>query len=134
MKEAKPAPPKYKFSVAICPLCHSDLQTLSGIVGPNHFMWGCSVTVCPYPSAVPVTHYQVEWDKDTGVIAQHMVVPPFYLDTFNTDWQTRIHTAGPNSYMQNRNQGGSYIVTVPQIHPDTPDKLLERVRLLVLFS
>lgn len=122
--------PRYKFSVAICPLCDKELKVLNGLFGPNVMIWQCETIESP-PNAMPCTHYQVEWDKTTGVIVQHMVVGQFYLDTYNTDWLTRISV--PIRYL-GYGSNGKIIMTVPQIHPDKPEKLLERVRTLVIFS
>lgn len=126
--------PRYKFPVTICPLCNKDLLQHSGMHGYNHVIWECTESVIPVDGSKPLTHYQVEWDKSTGTIAQHMIVGQFYLDTFNTDWRTRIHVARPSTYTYGPNNAADYITIVPQIHPDTSDKLLERVKILVLLS
>lgn len=125
---------RYKFAVTICPLCNKELKQMSGIHGQNHVSWECSEQIIPVDGNKPLPHYQVEWDKETGTIAQHIVVGQFYLDTFNTDWRTRIHAATPSQYSYGRSNAAKYITTIPQIHPDTSDKLLERVKLLVLLS
>lgn len=126
--------PRYKFAVAICPLCGKDIVQLSGSYGANHLMWQCSELIIPVNGGKPLPHYQVEWDKDTGTIAQHVVVGQFFLDTFNTDFQTRIHIALPTTYTYGISNPAKHVMTVPQLHLDYSDKLLERVKTLVIFS
>jgi len=126
---------KYKFPIACCPLCHTEVIRLSSSYGPNHIMWQCSslaTFVDVFNGHLP--HYQVEWDKDTGTIAQHVIVGQFYLDTFNTDYRTRISLAVPTMYSAGNSNTAKHIVTIPQIRLDTYDKLLERVKTLIIFS
>lgn len=120
---------RYKFPIAICPLCGKDIASMGEVFGPRTHTWQCNESVTPI-THVPIPHYQVEWDKNTGVIVQHIVVGEFFLDTFNTDWLTRIHTK-VYSLSGSRNV---HVVTVPQIRPDSSENLLERVKTLVLFS
>jgi hypothetical protein len=126
--------PKYKFAIAICPLCNKDIVILGGTYGPNHTMWQCPELVIPVNGGRPLPHYQVEWDKDTGIIAQHVIAGQFFLDTFNTDYQTRIHAALPLTYTHGNYNAAKHVMTVPQLRIDSSDKLLERVKLLVIFS
>ena len=126
---------RYKFPIACCPLCHTEIVRLSGSYGREHVMWQCPQLVIPVEGGRPLPHYQVEWDKSTGTIAQHVIVGQFYLDTFNTDYRTRIHVAIPAAYVFfGSNNRAKHVVTIPQIRMDTLDKLLERVKTLVLFS
>lgn len=126
----------YEFPINTCPLCNQELKIVTGKYRPvyyndstnNDMVWECPTYVMlPTNESFYKTHYQVEWDKKTGLIMQHMVAPPYFLDTPNTDWLTRINIAGPNGYTQ-------FIAAVPQLHPDTSEALLERVKTLVVFS
>ena len=120
---------RYKFPIAICPLCGKEVSSVGEVFGPRTHVWQCNESIMPSPG-IFIPHYQVEWDKNTGVIVQHMVTGEFYLDTFNTDWLTRIHTK-VYSLGGVRNV---HVMTVPQIRPDSSETLLERVKTLVLFS
>lgn len=129
--------PRYKFAIAICPLCNKEIAQLSGSFGPNHLMWQCPEIVTTVDGGRSLPHYQVEWDKSTGTIAQHVIVGQFYLDTFNTDYQTRIHMAVPHIHISGYHYNGftgNHVMTVPQLRIDSTDKLLERVKTLVIFS
>lgn len=126
----------YKFAINTCPLCNQELKVVTGLYASNYparyqtenMIWECPTYVSLWTNeSLYRTHYQVEWDRKSGFIMQHMVTPPYFLDTPNTDWLTRINVVDVNGHAQ-------FIAAVPQLHPDTPEALLERVRTLVIFS
>jgi len=128
--------PHYPFPFDICPLCNKDLEQTSGFNHENHVIWECSEKVVTSLASRPITHYEVEWFKNDPSVRQRMIVGQFYLSTSNADWETKIYVAGSNA--ENISRGYAFsselIMTIPQIHPDTLDKLLERVKMLVVFS
>ncbi len=121
--------PIYKLAIEICPLCGHKLSESNGAVSSyGTALWSCpnSITsmISPY---VPVPHYQVEWHKESGNIAQHVVIPPFYVDTFNVDWKSRVHKVNEKGELK-------FVMSTPHLHMDSPEKILARIKLLIPFS
>ena len=113
---------KYKFAIDKCPLCEKQLIQLS--YGANNNTWECLEKSDLMKDGLILPHYQVEFDIKNCIVVQHIVVYPYILDTFN-DEITRIF-----SY---KNGSIQYIMSIPQIHPDSPDKMKSRIEGLVAF-
>lgn len=114
-----------KFHVKICPLCGKDLVQFSSR--------GLSISECLQKVFVPVppgeiTHYQVELNSHENRIIQHILVPPYAIDTYANDWKSRIFKADEEK------KGWEFVMETCQLHPDDPENLLQRIRRLVPFS
>jgi hypothetical protein len=121
--------PTYKLAIETCPLCGQKLSESSGATSSyGTALWSCpnsiNSMIAPY---VPVPHYQVEWHRESGNIAQHVVVPPYYIDTFNVDWKSRVHKVNERGELK-------FVMTTPQLHMDSSEKILERIKTLIIFS
>jgi hypothetical protein len=120
--------PTYKLAIEICPLCGQKLFQSTTVTTTDTLSWSCPTSLTsPKPPYIPITHYQVEWDKSTACIAQHVVIPPFYVDTFNIDWKSRVHKVNEKGELK-------FVMATPQLHMDSPEKILARIKLLIPFS
>lgn len=120
--------PTYKIAIETCPLCGQKLLESTSVTSTGTLSWSCPTSLMNLkPPYVPVPHYQVEWDKSVNSIGQHVVVPPFYIDTFNMDWKSRVHKVNEKGELK-------FVMATPQLHMDSPEKILERVKTLILFS
>lgn len=115
---------KYKFPINTCPLCGSEITELT--CGQNSRVWECIGTKIGLDGLGYVPHYQVETNLDTNVVTQHVVIYPFLLNTFSNNDKTMVHIIKKGTIIE--------VMTVPQIHMDTYDNLLQRIKKLVIFS
>ncbi len=114
-----------KFPINTCPICGNDLfqSNYRGI-----FIAECKQKVMiPLPLA-NVPHYQVETTSWNKISIQHIVIPPYGIDTYDTDWKSRIFVIDTDDARW------KFITETLQIHPDTPDNLIQRIKRLVILS
>jgi hypothetical protein len=84
---------------------------------------------------LPITHYQVEIESSMGGPVQHAVAPPYAIETYAKDWRTRIFKWDPGYSGSSLRIGHwVFIMESEQIHPDVPENLIRRIKLLVPFS
>lgn len=116
-----------KFHINTCPLCGDPLHKIVNI----GYQCGHTVTIGGHT----MTHYQVELNSNVGGPVQHVLVEPYALETYAKDWKTYVYRFDPD-YKGNSQKLGSWVFIMEsvQIHPDTPEKLLNRIKLLVPFS
>jgi hypothetical protein len=118
---------RYKFAIVDCPICCQVLGKSNGALTGGIVLWECPTKVsAPGTNNILLPHYQVEWVLSDNEIVQHMIVGPYYLETFNADWLTRI-------YKRIAGKPTKLVATVPQIHPDEPSKMEARIDTLVYF-
>lgn len=117
-----------RFKIDTCPLCGAGILP---IVGAQ--WWQCPTTVTLQSGTSPVTHYQVE--TVLNKVVQHILVPPFAVETYSDTWRTSIYRWEP-CYSGNSYRLGNwvFIMEVERINPDEPEKLVKRIKTLVPFA
>lgn len=87
-------------------------------------IYECPVILNDLPKNTNSSHYVIEQDYKMEI--QHMIVLPYSIDTYADSTKSRIYKV-----MENRWQ---LIHEVATIHPESQDKLLERLQKLLIFS
>lgn len=120
-----------------CPLCNKPLLEQS----PEDTGWATPDLYCPevitLPNGKKVNHYRERKEPDEVVIH----VPPYRILTKETYYKPqKIYNLISKIGLLSRYKTGSKsyyfktILTTPEIHPDTEDKLRDRIKLLLLLS
>lgn len=114
-----------------CPICAKKI-----IIDPKDEgveIFSCSEMV-EFEDGIPLSHYTL----DIGISREVMVVHPYKIVTNNYHNKKKI-SSRILKYKENKNKKPRIvrfqgIVTVAAIHPDTPEKLLSRIKLIVMLS
>ena len=116
-----------------CPLCEKKITYDPR--DESHSIDSCSEMV-KFEYGKPLRHYLI--DKDMGM--ETMVVYPYKIVThFRTNGGEDVSTSRIYKYHTPKNPTNpkslrfTGLVTVPKIHPDTAEKLLNRIKSLLVF-
>jgi hypothetical protein len=106
-----------KFPINKCPLCGKFI-TFKKVAGVE--VYSCHSTMDDLPEQ---SHYVVE--KDSKLEVQHMYVFPYSIDTFADTPKSRIYKFIDDRWRLVKETG--------VIREDTEDKLMERLKNLLMF-
>jgi len=117
-----------------CPLCHKILLEIDAL--PSD---GCTVlnpidyicqTRVKFEGKVSEPHYEHRYGEPIKI-----VLPPYRIITHNGN--TSISVADPGNYDGTHNFKRTvfkHVITIPELHFDTPENILKRINLLITFS
>lgn len=109
-----------KLSLKTCPLCNKDL-TVRYPTTPNDIVR----YICSVHASGKLSHYYIE--VNGSVYNQVVHVPPFTVVNRSSNEESEIYPLG-------KIQANAKIMSIPRIPVTTPEKLAERLRILILFS
>ncbi len=119
------------FPIRTCPLCQQTLKLNYLIENSSDHGYICpKMEMLNYDeggtviSQYPHSHYSVLYNG--GYLVQHVIIPPYYLTTSSYTNNTMIYAFA--------NSANKLIMELPAITIQNPDKLLNRIKLLIPFS
>lgn len=115
------------MNLITCPLCGGMLGTkypAAGTTGPKFYL--CSKHI----PGTKLSHYYIE--KVGNVYLQIIQIPPYALVNSSTDQNTHVYpyVGNGSGHILSRPK----ILKLPRIPITTEEKLLDRIKLLILFS
>lgn len=129
-----------RISLKICALCQQELNRAEmTVMGTNVTQWVCPTRLV-YPEPVEghwrLSHYWIEY-KDK-IYTQVINAPPYtitnsigaHLPLSNKSVITPLYFDKDGHAMNDFNK----MITLPRIPVDQLDKMIERIKLLILFS
>jgi hypothetical protein len=114
------------FPHEICPLCNKAMKP-----NPWYGYLECPTSI-DMPGALPHSHYFLSFvnkDVEPPTILQHMIVDHYRICTQNNNWKSYIYKA---KVLNNGSLEWKSIFHCPKIHADTPERLLERIKRLII--
>ena len=107
-----------KYSIKDCPLCGKRLQILYTGQYQRYY--------CPtLDEHTKVQHYFLERKTNDNSFEQHYIVYPFKIETKLNDQKSKVYDLSKDNM---------FIVEYPIINPENPEKLLKRLKNLIIYS
>lgn len=112
-----------------CPLCQKHLLDISVINGPPEYI--CQTRI-KFEGKASLPHYE---QREGGNI--YWYIPPYQIISKEKETIVNIVDEGNPGFTHARfvKPDFKHVFTIQEkIHPDEPDKLMKRIKLLTLFS
>ena len=124
------------FNIKTCPLCQGTLylQYVDGAKTAYRcltIVYRCLTIVSPGGDpTIKLTHYEVSVDGGMGKTIRTSIFPPYVMTTEAGTGRTQVHKWYPYALAED-----NFVMEIPILLPDRePDKMVDRIKMLILFS
>lgn len=113
------------FQIRNCPLCNAMMKMM---FKPEH-----STYYCPYVGNDLISHYEVTFTNDTRCATQKIILDNFFIVNEAGSGASKIYTFKTSACSTAMCDTNNFLMEIPMIVPEHPDKMLKKIKLLIPF-
>lgn len=128
------------FNIKTCPLCGSNLKLFfSGKIRAyycQNLIDGTTMDGLVYDIHIQFSHYyvQIGSDSNTGSVSQNTYISPYKIVSVAGSDKSNVYRVSDPKISIGTIPVLQHIMETPMITPDNPEKLINRIKNLVIFS